>query len=248
MIKNSKFINEVILGSALYDSRLTRIAERLNIAWRKVRYVLMSNGYLETNQNTFILARELMKSGFNQALKDVGCEWQDIDKYHLNQLVEGSRNDSIMYTLLQYPSLGNFSAVYYKVRNRRLQTLISKQDFEANVCYEENTIETLHMLRERFDILRLMSMSDEVIDELEGEIQVLDSLIVFISLCEEMTYEADHIFDTYLDEIKNKLSRIESDVTEIEYQEFKLLECKKVQSLAGRFEDAVFYITDVSEN
>jgi hypothetical protein len=236
------------MGNLYSDSRLTRIAERLNKGWRKVRYTLVSNGYAETTQTTYELARELIREGFYSETEITKGRWENVDKYHLQILLDGARTDSIMYTLLQYPTLGNFSAFYYKVRNKELHKLIHKQDFESFVAYQENTLECLHILKERFFTLRLMSSNDVVIDELENEITVIDALIEFIEICDDLTDSADRIFDTYLDDIKDKLNSIENTVTEIEYQEIKLYECKRVQSLAGKFEDAVFYLTDASEN
>ena len=241
---NEEFrFNDVTKG-AMSDSRLFKIATSMNRQWQRVRNVMLQNGYSETNYTTFLVAREVIKKGLIEAMAEFGCDWKDIDKYHLNRLVECTRGDYIMYVLFQYPSL-SFTKFYYKERNRKVFKMLNDEFTNDEEC---TVPEQLVMLRERMDMMRLISMDDEVVEELEGEIEVLSATIEFIDYCDSMSDEVDDIFDSYIGECKLRLDKASSLLSKNELETLRKVETKKISNLAQRFEDAVHWITSVSLN
>ena len=192
-----------VTNRAMSDSRLFKIAQSLNRKWHNVRMALLDNGYSECSHSTYLVARELQKCGLVEAMSNIGCDWNDVDKYHLNKLVEGSRGDYIMYVLFSYPAL-SFHKFYYKERNAKVYKLLQGEFVNDEEC---SIPEQLMMLKERMEMMRLISMDDEVVDELESEIEVLGATIEFIDFCDAMTEEVDDIFDGHIAGCKHRLEK-----------------------------------------
>ncbi len=233
-----------VTNRAMSDSRLFKIAQSLNRKWHNVRMALLDNGYSECSHSTYLVARELQKCGLVEAMSNIGCDWNDVDKYHLNKLVEGSRGDYIMYVLFSYPAL-SFHKFYYKERNAKVYKLLQGEFVNDEEC---SIPEQLMMLKERMEMMRLISMDDEVVDELESEIEVLGATIEFIDFCDAMTEEVDDIFDGHIAGCKHRLEKASVMLDKEEMEVLRSVETKKISNLAQRFEDAVYWLTTVSLN
>ena len=246
--RTAKFVSDIILGRNMSDSRLFGIAEEVNREWRKVRYNLLRNGYVESSHTTFLIAKQVMKTSLADALSNVGCEWQDVDKYHLSKLIEGSRNDVITYCMFQFPSLGGFTAFYYKEKNKRMNDVMQSSGYDIGVEYGTDNVENLTMVKEHMEMVKLMSAEDDIVEQLECEIEALTSVIRFVGICEELTDVVDGIFDEYIYDTKHKLDKIVDDVEQTEYNAIRDVEGKKIQAVANRFADGLLHLMSVSEN
>jgi len=222
----------------LHDERLTRIGQNFAQNWRDAQYNLYEGGYTKSTSHHYDLAQKFLSDG----MMFVNTEKNpNVNPHQVNEITGLIDNKKLTFVALNYPTLANFETFFYKGRSSAVQDLITNEIGEAdNNKTLKQFIQDLHYLK--------LTANGEAAEQLETDIEVLESVNHFTVACDRQTELVQDIFKDHVRNLNVNLAEARKKLNEKQYAKYRSTKSAEIHSLSHRFSHSIMSMLNFSEN
>lgn len=212
--------------------------------WKGLRRHLLDSGYMESTMETYHAANFKLRN--DMTTFEVLRKTRQVNKQKMDEIIQMTQRNELTFVALSYPTLGDFTAFFYRRRDPEVDSLLEERLGFTNDP-STTVMRPIGDVTEALDDIRLSS-SPELYHRVNSMLDLMNHVREFTDNASEIVFHIQRIMRNYVNATNTALNRAMKQMIAVDYVKFEDREVRKIKDIADRIVMNIDLLMQIGEN